>query len=199
MAPVIPMLIILGITQGFISGSLAHFLPSSSEDDTDKSIGVALIIYGVGMCIGGLVAGKIRDKFGIVRCSKVNIINFQITFSLVIVFLWLGKHIISAWLVSMLIGLLTSSLICNMIMICTEIYEGKMEAFAIFNQINTLFFCGYQWLVSTLNNMCNMQDYMAYEAMAFIIVGFVAFIFLHKYVKVHRKIEEIEPSETEIA
>ena len=74
-----------------------------------------------------------------------------------------------------------------------------MESFAIFNQMNTLFFCGYQLLVSTLNNMCNMQDYMAYEAMLFIIIGFVALILLHKYVKVHREDEDREPSETEIA
>lgn len=120
MAPIIPLLIILGITNGFISSSLAHFLPpSSSEAESDRSIGIALIFHGFGMCMGGPLAGYIRDKYGVIRCSKFNIICFEIAFSLIIVFLWLGKHTLSAWMVAMMIGTLSSSLICNMIMICT--------------------------------------------------------------------------------
>ena len=75
MYPVLPLIIITGMTMGFVSGSLSHLLPKNISD-ADKNISTALIFFGLGTFTGGSITGFIVDRIGIKKGGKLNLIFY---------------------------------------------------------------------------------------------------------------------------
>ena len=61
---------------------------------------------------------------------------------------------------AILLGTLISYLLCYFLIVCTEVFKGKLESYAINKQVSTLSYVIYQWFVTTINNPTNMKTNM---------------------------------------
>ena len=75
-------------------------------------------------------------------------------------FLSVTKSFYNVWIVGFSLGIAISYMLCCMTIVCTTVYEGKLESFAVNRQMLILFYVGYQWLVTKLNNAENMDSNM---------------------------------------
>ena len=188
MSPVLPLIIINGMVMGFVSASFFHLLPPNTNND--QNISIALICFGIGAMLGGSVAGFLVDKIGIRKTGKLSFILYEVVL-LIVVMLLNVNEVFWVCVIGLMLGICISTEICYMMVVCTSIYKGKLEAFAVNKQMMVTFYCIYQWVVVSLNNEENMKRNMLMEIIFIMVLNLVGLLIFSKCLKDTEKEKEI--------
>ena len=150
-----------GFVIGFVSASLSHLLPRSSDpNQNDTNIGIALFFFGVGSIIGGSLTGKIIDKIGMKKSAWIAPLLFIITLLIEIYFLLIPNSVMGTCIVAYFLGSSLSFSNAFIMLQITLSFEARLESFAIYLQIRLIFYIIYQWMVNLISSHFNMEKSM---------------------------------------
>ena len=182
----IPIIVLAGLLISFNSSSLSHLLPHGSAQDNKKNdtrIGIVLIFYGIGNVLGGYTSGHLCDRIPEkIRVGIYGLIGMLIACFFEVMILYAEAYsLITASIVGFCTSFTWAYFSCYMLVICTVIFGGRAESFAITKQFSAVAFIFYQWFVRFLNNQNNMSHHMMIEGIGIMGLGIFAIYYLRRH------------------
>lgn len=113
--------------------------------------GICLILYGCGCVVGGYFGGKLCDRLRIRLASTLVMYLFAMS-CLFSMFADLHNELWSARMACFLWGLVLYYISANLMVICSRLYGGKPESFALTKQFHCFSFVVYQVVAMSTNN-----------------------------------------------
>lgn len=105
--------------------------------------GICLFTYGIGCVLGGYVGGKISDKIKLKISSTIALCIYAFT----CLFSMIASQVLNIWTARVgcfFWGFTLYFLSANLMVICSRLYNGKPESFAITKQFHCFSFVIYQ-------------------------------------------------------
>ena len=118
--------------------TILHLYQPTGERHTDEiRAGIALLAMGFGGLVGGYLGGKLCDIFGVKKVAYAGIALYALTCILSIVVSLVGAVPFScvacfAW------GFLLYYIQANEMVMCSKLFEGKYESFAVMKQFHLI-------------------------------------------------------------
>ncbi len=93
MFTVFPILLIDGLCLGVQSSEITHLIPKSVPKDLlDKYAGICTISLGLGSTLGGILTGKITDKWGTKISGRLGLLGFLVGCIVCIITLYVKEY-----------------------------------------------------------------------------------------------------------
>ena len=146
------LIILDGTNIGVTTSTMLNLMPKI-EDKSENHLqsGICLILYGCGCILGGYLGGKLCDRLRIRLSSMIVIYVFFMT-CLFSMFAEIHKELWSARVGCFFWGFVLYYISANLMVICSRLYGGKPESFALTKQFHCLAFVIYQVVAMSTNN-----------------------------------------------
>lgn len=143
MVSVLGFIFLDGINIGIQTATILRLIPMTDDEQNDKiRVGIMIIVKGTGCLIGGYLGAFICDKMRIKRVIFLSIILYSISCALI----WAGSFVENYYFtlgIGLFFGIqyyFISS--CEMV-VCSRLFEGKPESFAVVKQFHSVSFVIY--------------------------------------------------------
>lgn len=146
------LIFIDGINIGVTTSTMLHLMPEYEDKQQNSfNAGTCLFFYGLGCSIGGYLGGKLCDKLRIRISSTIALYLFcaSCLFSIGASYI---KQLWSARLACFCWGWVLYYLSANLMVICSRLYKGRPESFALTKQFHCFSFVIYQVVAMSTHN-----------------------------------------------
>lgn len=137
------LIILDGTNIGVVTSTMLHLTPKvQDKKESNLNAGFCLLAYGFGCVIGGFLGGKLTDRLRI-RISSVIILALYLISCL---FSIVAAEILEMWsaLISCFLwGFVLYYISAILMVICSRLYGGKPESFAVVKQFHCFSFVIY--------------------------------------------------------
>ena len=154
MVSVLGMIALYGFNIGVQTSTLLRLIPITNDKKQDLlHSGFCIISSGVGAFFGGYLGGKLCDKFDIKLISTASICLNAIVFGLIL-FASLLQELAISLIVSFIFGFQFYFLTGCLMVVCSRIFKGDSESFAIVQQFHCLLVVLYEvFAIATKNSV----------------------------------------------
>ena len=152
MVSVLGMIALYGFNIGVQTSTLLRLIPITDDKKQDLlHSGFCIISSGVGAFFGGYLGGKLCDKFEIKSVSTASICLNIVVYGLILV-ASLVEQLALSLVVSFVFGFQFYFLTGCLMVICSRLFEGDSESFAIVQQFHCLFVVIYEVVTLLTSN-----------------------------------------------
>ena len=148
-----------GINSTVTAGTLPRLAYTENPGESDHNIGLCLLIYGCGQIAAGYFGGRLCDKF---RINKtVLVILFLYCLSCICgIIAWQIKGFWAAAACYLMWGMEGAALGAALMVICSRLYEGHPESFAVVKQFHSVVAVVYMVVMSLTKNSLDVSYIM---------------------------------------
>lgn len=152
MISVLGLIFVDGINIGVQTSTLVHLIPKTDDEKQDNFYsGICLLSSGVGCFIGGYLGGKLCDIFPIKKIAYSGIFLYILACTLIFIASFIEVFTFSL-LASFVLGFEFYYIEGCLLVICSRIFQGVPESFAIVKQFHCISFILYEIVAMTTSN-----------------------------------------------
>jgi MFS family permease len=149
MAASLGLISIDGISLAMVTSNMLHLLPQSYHHGIYP--GLCIYAYSIGCVTGGYLGGRICDRLKLKLSSTLTVSFFCLSC------LWSAgaafiEQLWSAMVACFLWGWSLYFVTANLLVICSRVYGGRPESFALTKQFHSLVFLVYEVVAMNTNN-----------------------------------------------
>ena len=132
--------------------TILRLLPEEKDEHKNNlNAGICLIIYGCGNSIAGYFGGRLCDKYLIKKTMTGNLVIYC-TSCLVSLAGWYVREFWLAAVGCFLWGVVQASMMAGLMVVCSRIYGGHYESFAVVKQFHCICYLVYQVVMMSTGN-----------------------------------------------
>ena len=133
-----------GINVAVSVTTLLHLYKSTGNQHTDElKAGIVLLAFGFGCMSGGYMGGRLCDYIKVKKTAYVGMIIFLITCLLSILVSLIDVFPLSCF-VGFLWGYELYYVQANEMVLCSKLFKGKTESFAVIKQVHSMSLMSYE-------------------------------------------------------
>jgi predicted MFS family arabinose efflux permease len=138
MRRLVPQLFWTGISIAYYSSCLVPMITDTIAEDKLKRSIVAMVVFGFGEVIGGLIIGQVIDRRGSRYVAVVNVLIVLIMTFVTLAFLGINQFNLLAFLMTFMWGLQDSTVNTHCFEMLGFEFDNNSEPYSIFNLAQAL-------------------------------------------------------------